>query len=329
TLREALTFSLNVATVKVAEMVGYGRVAQFARQLGLPQTIEPTPAMALGSYEMTPLEVAAGYTTFANHGVRAEPMFIRSVRSSSSEVLENNQPRNRQVLDPRVAFLVTSVLEDVIDHGTGYTVRARGFTAPAAGKTGTSHDGWFAGYTSNLECIVWVGFDDNRDLTLSGTNSAAPIWAEFMKRAVTLPAYSNTQAFNPPDGITTVTIDTSTLELATPACPDTRQEVYISGTEPTEFCDRSMAAAPSDSWLSRAFGGSDQPKPPGAASSSAPGQPPGTAPGQGDQPATDATKKKGLLQRIFGIFGPDKGSDQAPNKQGSDQSQPAANPPPH
>jgi hypothetical protein len=147
-----------------------------------------------------------------------------------------------------------------------------------------------------------------------------------MKRAVTLPAYSNTQTFNPPDGITTVTIDTNTLELATPACPDTRQEVYIAGTEPTEFCDRSMAATPSDSWLSRAFGGSDQPKPPpGAASASASGQAPGTSPAQGDQPASDASKKKGLLQRIFGIFGPDKGSD----KQGSDQSQPSANPPSH
>jgi penicillin-binding protein 1B len=321
---------MNVATVKVAEMVGYGRVAQFARQLGLAQNIEPTPAMALGAYEMTPLEVAGGYTAFADHGVRAEPLFIRSVRSSTSEVLENNQPRTRQVLDPRVAFLVTSVLEDVINRGTGYTVRARGFTPPAAGKTGTSRDGWFAGYTSNLECIVWVGFDDNRDLTLSGTNSAAPIWEEFMKRAVTLPAYSDTQTFNPPDGITTVTIDDNTLELATAACPNTRQEVYITGTEPTEFCDKSMAATPSDSWLSRAFGGSQQPKPPaGASSSSAAGQSPGAAPAPGDQAASDASKKKGILQRIFGIFGPDKGSGTQPSKQGSDPSQPGANPPPH
>ena len=330
TLREALTFSMNVATVKVAEMVGYGRVAQFARQLGLAQNIEPTPAMALGAYEMTPLEVAGGYTAFADHGVRAEPLFIRSVRSSSSEVLESNQPRTRQVLDPRVAFLVTSVLEDVINRGTGYTVRARGFTPPAAGKTGTSHDGWFAGYTSNLECIVWVGFDDNRDLTLSGTNSAAPIWGEFMKRAVTLPAYSDTETFDPPDGITTVTIDDNTLELATPACPNDRQEVYITGTEPTEFCDKSMAATPSDSWLSRAFGGSQQPKPPaGASPSSAANQASGAPPAPGDQAASDASKKKGLLQRIFGIFGPGKGSDSQPNQQGSDPSQPGASSPPH
>jgi penicillin-binding protein 1B len=334
TLRDALTFSLNVATVKVAEMVGYGRVAQFARQLGLAANIEPTPAMALGAYEMTPLEVAGGYTAFADHGVRAEPMFIRSVRSSTGDVLESTAPRTRQVLDPRVAFLVTSVLEDVVNRGTGYTVRARGFTAPAAGKTGTSRDGWFAGYTSTLECIVWVGFDDNRDLTLSGTNSAAPIWEEFMKRAVAFPAYSNTQPFVPPDGITTVTIDKNTLELAAPSCPDTRDEVYITGTEPTQFCNGSMAATPSDSWLSRVFGGSEQPKPPGGAApssganGSSGGQSPGTSAAQGDQPS-DASKKKGLLRRIFGIFGPDKQPDEAPNQQGSGRSQPGANPPPN
>ena len=102
-------------------------------------------------------------------------------------------PPTRAVLDPRVAFLVTSLMEDVINHGTGYPVRQLGFNAPAAGKTGTSRDGWFAGYTSNLLCVVWVGFDDNRDLGLAGGAAAAPIWGEFMKRAVALPMYRNTQ----------------------------------------------------------------------------------------------------------------------------------------
>ena len=332
TLRDALTFSLNVATIKVAEMVGYGRVADFARQLGLASNIEPTPAMALGTYEMTPVEVAGGYTVFANQGVRAEPLYIRTVRSSTGEVLEDNKPRTRQALDPRVAFLVTSVLEDVINRGTGYPVRARGFTAPAAGKTGTSRDGWFAGYTSNLECIIWIGFDDNRDLNLTGGNSAAPVWAEFMKRAVTLPAYSSTQTFDPPDGVTTVTIDTNTLELATPACPSTRQEVYIAGTEPTQYCDGTMSQKPSDSWLSRAFGGSDQPKPPGSGASASGALPGGDSSdgsaGQPGQSDSDASKKKGLLQRIFGILGKGKGSDQQ-GSQGPGQSQPSANPPPN
>ena len=145
TLREALTFSLNVATVKVAELVGYTRVTDMAHQFGLDPSIQPTPSVALGAYEMTPLEVAAGYTILANEGVRTEPMFIRNVVNADGESLEQNAIRSRRALDPRVAYLVTSMMEDVIDHGTGATVRARGFTAPAAGKTGTSRDGWFAG----------------------------------------------------------------------------------------------------------------------------------------------------------------------------------------
>ncbi len=112
-----------------------------------------------------------------------------------------------------MAYLVTSMMEDVINRGTGATVRARGFNAPAAGKTGTSRDGWFAGYTSNLLAIVWVGFDDNRDLGLSGGNAPAPIWADFMKRAITLPAYRDVKPFEMPDGVTKVTIDPETLAL--------------------------------------------------------------------------------------------------------------------
>ncbi len=137
-----------------------------------------------------------------------------------------------------MAYQVTSVLEDVINRGTGATVRTRGFTGPAAGKTGTSRDGWFAGYTSNLLCIVWVGFDDNRDLNLAGASSAAPIWAEFMKRATALPAYHDLQDFQVPEGVTEVEIDPETLQLATPACPMSRVEVFIAGTEPTEYCER-------------------------------------------------------------------------------------------
>jgi penicillin-binding protein 1B len=254
TLRDALTHSLNVATVKVAQLVGFGRVVEIARRMGLDPGIQPTPALALGAYEMTPMQVAGGYTAFANGGQRADPMFIRSVISSDGVTQEHDAPKTRQVLDPRVTYLVTNVMEDVINRGTGAPVRAMGFTQPAAGKTGTSKDGWFAGYTSNLLCVVWVGFDDNRDLGLTGGSSAAPIWAEFMKRAVAQPAYSNTDTFNAPPGIVTVTIDAETLELATPECPVTRQEVFIEGTQPTQYCERhggKVSAA--RSWLSRLF----------------------------------------------------------------------------
>jgi penicillin-binding protein 1B len=320
TVRQALMHSLNVATVKVAEMVGYDRVAAVARQMGLGPHIRGTPAVALGAYEMTPLEVAAGYTVFANLGTRAEPFFVRGVVGADGTVLEQHAPRTRPALDPRVAYLVTSLLEDVLDHGTAAGVRARGFTAPAAGKTGTSHDGWFAGFTSNLLCVVWIGYDDNRELNLSGAASAAPIWAEFMKRAVQLPDYQNPQPFAPPQGVIEVTIDPETLQVATPACPATRQEVFVAGSEPTQYCERhggkTLAEVPPVSWLSRLFGGKSPspPPPPGTAAAgqpapgtSAPGKPSSQAnpaPGQNPpgQPAADQPEKKNALQRFFGIF---------------------------
>ncbi len=325
TLRDALTYSLNVATVKVAELVGYTRVTDMAHQFGLDPSIHATPSVALGAYEMTPMEVAGGYTVLANEGVRAEPMYIRNVVNATGEPLEHNTVRTRRALDPRVAYLVTSMLEDVIDHGTGAIVRSRGFTAPAAGKTGTSRDGWFAGYTSNLLCIVWVGFDDNRDLGLSGAGAPAPIWADFMKRAIALPAYSDVQTFPMPEGVIRVTIDPDTLQLATPECPITREEVYIHGTEPGEFCavhgGRMSSDAPPSSWLSRVFGGgksdsSDaaQPTslPPGATAETKIPGPPGTAPASAEsQPEEE--NKKGLFKRIFGIFGGSKKDTDKPN----------------
>jgi penicillin-binding protein 1B len=208
----------------------------------------------------------------------------------------------------------------VINRGTGATVRARGFVGPAAGKTGTSRDGWFAGYTSNLLCIVWVGFDDNRELTLTGGNSAAPIWAEFMKRATALPAYHDLQDFAVPDGINVVDIDQETLQLATPACPNSRQEVFIAGTEPTEYCDkRGLAGGPAPGgFLSRIFGGGqDKDKPaddvvaanPSSSSSTAPAErkPPKKAVAKANPPTESEPappqQKKGLLDRIFGVFG--------------------------
>lgn len=255
TLRDALTHSLNVATVKVAELVGFGRVVEIAKRMGLDPSMQPTPALALGAYEMTPMQVAGGYTAFANGGRRADPMFIRSVVSADGTVQETDLPKTHQVLDPRVTYLVTNVMEDVINRGTGASVRAMGFTKPAAGKTGTSKDGWFAGYTSNLLCVVWVGFDDNRDLGLAGGSSAAPIWAEFMKRAVTLPAYSDTDTFHPPAGIVSVRIDSETLQLATPDCPVTRDEVFIEGTQPTQYCQKHGSTGEKvGNWFLRLFG---------------------------------------------------------------------------
>jgi penicillin-binding protein 1B len=312
TVRDALIHSLNVATVKVAELIGYQRVVNLTRQMGLGTNIQPTPAVALGAYEMTPIDVAAAYTPFATNGFRAEPLFLRSVLAADGTVEETAGPRTRAVLDPRVAFLTTSIMEDVINRGTGVTVRSMGFTAEAAGKTGTSRDGWFAGFTSNLLCVVWIGFDDNRDLGLSGSASAAPLWAEFMKRAVALPQYKNTTDFDPPPGVIAEMIDPKSGQLANSSCPQSVQEYFIAGSEPTEMCGE-LASTPSN-WLSHLFGKGSNPPPPPSAASNQPGQPnkPGAkpaAPGDAQTPPpadAEAEKKKGLLDKIFGIFGSSK-----------------------
>lgn len=318
TTRDALMRSLNVATVKVAEMIGYQRVVDVVRQMGLGTNIQPTPAVALGAYEMTPLDVAAGYTVFANNGVRAEPLFVRSVIAADGSSAATAQPATRAVLDPRVAYLTTSLMEDVINHGTGYPVRAMGFEAPAAGKTGTSRDGWFAGFTSNLLCVVWIGFDDNRDLGLAGGQAAAPVWGEFMKRAVLLPKYRNTQEFQPPPGVTEASIDPQTGQLANNACPTGVSEHFIAGSEPTQYCDGSGATAQSTpgSWLKSLFGKGEnsaaaQPTTPPSAGPPTPShtKPPYPAnPGQsnGEASSPEPEKKKGFLGKIFGIFGGNK-----------------------
>jgi len=293
--------------------------------MGLGNNIQPTPAVALGAYEMTPIDVAAGYTPFATNGVRAEPLFIRSVLDASGKVEETGTPKTRPVLDPRVAYLVTSLMEDVLNRGTGASVRAMGFTGSAAGKTGTARDGWFAGFTQNLLCVIWVGFDDNRDLGLSGSQAAAPMWAEFMKRAVLVPGYRNTQDFEPPQGVIEEAVDPQTGQLATNLCPQSEQTYFVAGTEPTQYCDLHSGNAHAGgstpvSWLAHLFGKPNQPAPPVASApgssgtlGAAPNSPNGPSNasnkprGQsqpGDPPEPE--KKKGVIDKIFGIFGGSK-----------------------
>ena len=237
TLRDALARSLNVATVKVGQMVGFDAVVDMANRAGMNYKIQPTPAVALGAYEITPVEAAGAYTIFANAGDYLKPSFLSMVRAQDGKIVFKNKVEEKQVLDPRVAYLTTSLMEEVLRSGTAAGVRARyNLTMPAAGKTGTSHDGWFAGYTSELLCVVWVGFDDNRELNLEGAHSAAPIWAEFMKRALEYREYRDTKPFRAPAGIVSITIDPESGMPAAPACPKTRSEVYIAGTEPVGVC---------------------------------------------------------------------------------------------
>jgi penicillin-binding protein 1B len=190
----------------------------------------------LGSYQVTPFEIARAYTIFANSGNLVQPAFVEAVRTSSGEIMYRNNPRTTQVLDPRIAFLMVDMLQEVIRSGTAAGVRARGFRLPAAGKTGTSHDGWFAGFTSELLCVVWVGFDDYTDLGLEGARSALPIWTEFMSEAARYKQYGDAKPFQSPQGVTQVSVDPQTGELAGPGCATGVPSYFVDGTEPQTQC---------------------------------------------------------------------------------------------
>ena len=257
TARFALMKSDNIATIQLANMVGFDRVAALAREAGV-KTARGTPSMPIGSYDATPMDMAGAYTIYANGGLHLDPWMLASVRTPTGDVITDYTPTSRQILDPRVAYLTTSMMEAVMNGGTAAGVRGMGFTAPAAGKTGTDHDAWFAGFTSNLLCIVWVGNDDYTPLDpenrgrLQGAAVAAPIWAAFMKQAVLLPQYSDTHEFVPPDGVEIVKIDKATNLLSDDTCPDAYDAAFLAGTAPTDSCSH-----PSEhrGLLQRLFGG--------------------------------------------------------------------------
>jgi penicillin-binding protein 1B len=237
TARYALQRSLNNATISLASIVGFDRVAALARDSGIKSALA-TPSMAIGAYDATPLDMAGAYTVFANGGIHLDPWMLASVRTPSGDIIADYTHTSRQVLDPRVAFLTTRMMEDVLSGvGTGAGVRNMGFYSPAAGKTGTSHDAWFAGFTTNLLCIVWVGNDDYTDVKLHGAVAAGPVWATFMKKAVLLPQYSDTHEFSPPEGVQIVEIDKASNLLSDAACPDSYDAAFLDGTAPTNTCD--------------------------------------------------------------------------------------------
>ena len=235
--REALWHSLNVPTIKIAERIGYERVAELARRAGLNAKIKGYPSVALGAFEVTPIEMAGAYTMFANEGKRMEPHALIRVSSANGRS-KAYKYEPKETIRPELAYLMTHLMEGVLSNGTAVGVRGRGFNLPAAGKTGTSRDGWFAGYTKDLLVIAWVGYDDNRDLNIEGAHSALPIWTEFMIKAYQLypPRDVDALEFDPPSGIDFVRIDRESLALATPSCTDTFQEAFISGTAPTNYC---------------------------------------------------------------------------------------------
>ncbi len=237
TLRDALVKSLNVVTVDVAMEVTISRVMNLAAKAGIPKPAKSYPAMALGAHEATPLEMASAYTSFAAEGTRSTPVAINRITTGKGVTIVSPTTQKKEVMRPEVAYVMTSFMKDVVNRGTAAKLSGWGLkNVPGkigiAGKTGTSRDGWFAGFTPNIVCVVWVGFDDNSQLGLTGADSALPIWADFMTSALSAHPEWNGD-WQMPENVREVEIDTQTGELAAPDSPNKRLELFINGTAPT------------------------------------------------------------------------------------------------
>ena len=236
TFRRALAMSRNLGTIQVGATVGFDRVAALWREVGVGTPPRPFPAITLGVFELTPLEVAQAYTLFVNGG-RVRPLTsIQRIETVEKE-LRPKQPTVRDAARADTTYLVTNMMRSVLNEGTATSTRAAGFSLDAAGKTGTTNDlrdAWFVGFTPELLTVVWVGFDNNQPVALTGTQAALPIWTAFMKAAT---AGRPSVPFEVPDGITFAEIDRDTGKLALPNCPRTFTESFLAGTEPRDYCE--------------------------------------------------------------------------------------------
>jgi penicillin-binding protein 1B len=236
--RKALERSINIPTVRVSLMAGLPFVLGAARGAGIGSRLRGYPSVALGAFEISPMEIAGAYAVFANSGVRVAPNAIVGVMTGDGTVLDRKAAPLSPALPADAVFLVNAILKGAVDRGTAAGARARGLTGVLAGKTGTTNDGrdaWFVGFSPRFLAVVWVGYDDNRGLNLSGTQAAVPIFADFARSA---PAQFFAEDFPVPSDIVTATIDPETGFLAAPGCPQPTTEVFIEGTAPTTVCPK-------------------------------------------------------------------------------------------
>ncbi|HEU4643287.1 MAG TPA: PBP1A family penicillin-binding protein [Gemmatimonadaceae bacterium] len=256
TMRHALAHSNNAAAVRFSRAVGERRVVAVAHESGITSPLAAVPSIALGALEVTPLELVTAYAPFANGGFRVRPRLVKRIEGSDGTPLWSSEiaPLTRAI-DPRDAFQLTSMLQSVVDEGTGRAVRDMGAEGPIAGKTGTTNDGtdvWFVGYTPSIVAGVWFGYDAPRPIAenASGGRLAAPAWAEFYTAGWRQGARD--APWEPPPGLVSRVIDAETGELAGQWCPTTRREWFKQGTEPTQYCRTHLE--PPDSggaWLGR------------------------------------------------------------------------------
>ena len=329
TLRTALRTSSNRAAVRLLQEVGIGRTVEYAKAMGVGD-VPPVPSLALGSGEVTPQSMTAAYAAFANHGLVPQPMLVRRVEDQDGRLLYQAHESSTRAVSDITAFLMSTMLADVVNAGTGNKARQLGFRLPAAGKTGTTNDfkdAWFVGYTTTRVAGVWVGFDEPRTILPNGfaADVAVPAWAAFMKTAT---HDDKPDWFVPPRGVTTANVCRLSGLLATEGCQDVEVEArdghlerrsmiyteyFARGTEPTTYCD----LHPTRGIMTRVAGlfgvAQDKPAPTATSGIAAPPPPLDIAP----QPPPK--KKRGFWSRVFGI-----GRDAEP-KEDNEQAEP---PPP-
>src|SRR3954469_14601588 len=235
-VREALAHSYNIPAVRAAMNVGVPNVIKTAAVIGIESHLAPYPSVSLGSFEVTPLEIAYAYSAFATLGVKAEPISILAVSTAEGKLLESREVKMKRVAPASVCYVMNDVLKDVLNYGSGGKVRGLGFNRAFAGKTGTTsnyRDAWFIGYSPRILSLVWVGFDDGHSVRLAGGDACVPIWTAPMNRIVgTVPDVD----WKRPDDVVERQVDPESGMLATPYCPTTRSEVFAAGTEPESVC---------------------------------------------------------------------------------------------
>lgn len=243
-LREAISKSDNIYAVQTMMQVGADKVIETARKMGVTSPLEPLPSLALGTYPVSPLEMAGAFGVIANQGVRIETTVITKIVSSTGRVLYEAKPSKIKVVEPEYAYTLTNLMKSVFDPGGTAGRVAEQIKRPVAGKTGTTNtDAWMVGFTPELATAVWVGYDRDRVISSVESYKASPIFADFTEHALeAVPP----KLFPMPDNVVSVYIDPATGKLATDKCPGARAEVFVKGTEPTDYCSEHGNAPPSD-----------------------------------------------------------------------------------
>ncbi len=235
-LRTAVEQSLNIPAVKIAQAVGTKRILQMAQNLGIRSPLADNLSIALGTSGVSLLEITSAYGVLAQAGLSVAPTALQSVMTPEGDPAWHHTPVRRQAVSPQAAYVMTSLLKGVVERGTAAKAKAMGLRGIVAGKTGTTdgyRDAWFVGYTPDVVVGVWVGFDDEEALHLTGAQAALPMWVEFVRRI--LPATS--RDFVMPPAVVTRDIDPQSTQLATSKCPQRSMEVFIEGTEPSVYCE--------------------------------------------------------------------------------------------